>query len=99
MEAVVIPQRALDPSKVRFDGWSPGSGGNREIAGRFRHQGKVWKMHADTRFEPLFTAYEEIKKGRQDPFVEMTTQGERGTRLVLREDLWTGFRYLYIYEG
>jgi hypothetical protein len=99
MEAVVIPRRALDPSKARFDGWSPGSGGNREIAGRFRHQGKVWKMHADTRFEPLFKAYEEVKRMHKDPFVVTTTQRDRGTRLVLRDDLWTGFKYLYIYSG
>ncbi len=97
MEAVVIPRKALDPAKVRFDGWSPNSGGNREIAGRFRHQGKAWKMHSDTRFEPLLIAYAEVKKGRRDPFVEEITQRERGTRLVLRNDLWKGFKYLYIY--
>jgi hypothetical protein len=47
---------------------------------------------------PLFKAYDEIKKAHKDPFVVRTTQGDRGTRLVLRDDLWAGFKYLYIYE-
>jgi len=95
MEAVVVPRKALDPSQTRFDGETSGS--SREVAGRFRHHGKVWKMDVDSRFEPLFIASEEVKKGH-DPFVEETTQTTRGTRLALDHSLWTGFRYLYIYE-
>jgi hypothetical protein len=83
MEAVVIPQ-------VRRSGISVNA------AGRFWHRGRLWRVQERTSFKPLLKAYEQVTKGREDPFIEeMTETG--GTCLVLRRDLWPGPKYLYIY--
>lgn len=61
MESVAIPQKSANPNDIRLDGET--SGGNRTVAGMFRHHNKVWKVHADTRFEPLMLGYNSIKNG------------------------------------
>jgi hypothetical protein len=101
MESVVIPQKAANPSHIRLDGET--SGGNRTVAGEFRHHSKVWKIHADTRYEPLMLAYSSTIEGRtDDPFKEESTRN--GNCLVLndivrRRTVNPRFKHLYIYEA
>lgn len=102
VKSVVLPNRNSNPSHVRLDGNS--TGGNREIAGMFRHQGKIWKVHADTHYEPLILAYEFILENKgKDPFLENPTGTGIGICLVLKDSIQhlsskPRFKYLYIYE-
>ena len=85
MEAVVIPQ-------VRR------SSGSVNAAGRFWHRGRVWSVQERTHFKPLLIAYEQVTKGREDPFIEEMTETGIGKCLVLRRDLRPpGCKYVYIY--
>lgn len=100
METEILPKRNSNPEDMRLDGLS--SGGNREVAGRFRYDNKVWKVNADSHYEPLILAYEAIKKDPScRPFVEEPTS--KGSSLVLIEGLRKRmtsdrFKHLYIYE-
>jgi Endonuclease NucS C-terminal domain len=99
MDAELLPLRGANPTHTRLDGNR--TGGNREVAGRFRHQGKVWKIHADTHYEPLKLAYDALKTGGADPFVQAPTS--HGKCLVLQDAvrrLMTDPRskHMYIYE-
>jgi hypothetical protein len=96
MRAEVLPRREANPDHIRLDGAS--SGGTRDVAGRFRHNGLAWVVHADTHYEPLLIALTAAEAGK-DPFVEEDT--ERGRCLSLTPELRTRQRsphkYLYIY--
>jgi hypothetical protein len=96
METEFLPLRKKSPTHIRIDGQL--TGGNYEVAGRFRHHGKTWKVHADTHYDRLMLAYDVLKKDKSaDPFVEEPTK--HGTSLVLRSDLRPkGDKYIYIYE-
>jgi hypothetical protein len=100
MESRLLPQRAASPTHLRLDGAQ--TGGNLEVAGRFRHHRKVWRIHADTHYEPLMIAYDAIKKDKTcDPFVEESTP--HGNCLVLRDTFLRSmtvprFKHIYIYE-
>lgn len=99
MEASLLPQRAAHPTHIRLDGAK--TGGNRELAGGFRHHNQVWKVHADTHYDPLVRAYEAMQKDKSyDPFIEELTPN--GTCLVLTEALrrasGSEYKYLYIYQ-
>jgi hypothetical protein len=99
IEEVALPMRAANPSHRRLDGQV--AGGNREVVGRFRHRDRVWKVHADTHYEPLLIAYEAVKTGTDDPFIEEPTR--RGRCLDLLPELRAqrqdpAHKYLYIYE-
>lgn len=63
----VLPLQKLHPTWHRLDGWA--NGGNRKVVGRFQHGGRTWQVHADTRFDPVLRAYQEIIKGALDPFI------------------------------
>ncbi|HEU0016338.1 MAG TPA: hypothetical protein VFQ45_21845 [Longimicrobium sp.] len=98
-EAEVEPRRRVNPDHRRLDG-EP-SGGNWDVVGRFRHQGRVWKVHTDTHYEPLALAYHSLTGSPpRDPFVLATT--ESGDRLDLAADLQqargTPHRHLYAYS-
>lgn len=68
VDAEVLPLKKKHPRWTRLDGLS--RGGNRSIVGRFRHVGRVWVVHGDTRFEPVDRAYVAITTGNvADPFV------------------------------
>ena len=101
MESVVIPKKAANPNDIRLDGET--SGGNRTVAGMFQHHNKVWKVHADTRYEPLMLAYNSIKEGKaDDPFMEEPTRN--GNSLILTNSVRglmkkPRFKHLYIYEA
>jgi hypothetical protein len=98
VEGVVLPARKANPDHQRLDGWS--GGGNREVAGRFMRDGRVWKVHADSRYEPLLLAYESERVGGE-PFRHDRTKN--GDSLVLVDELeaqrQTPFKHLYIYGG
>ena len=99
VEAVVLPRRQAKPGDRRLDGWQ--SGGNFAVAGVFRYDGRDWKVHEDSHYEPLLIAYEAFKNGDQRPFVEQPTK--RATTLDLKPDLRARtssgrFKYLYIYS-
>ena len=98
MEQAVIPEQKANPEHIRLDGQL--SGGNRSIFGCFEHFGRTWKVHSDTRYEPLMLAHDAAVEGK-DPFVESTTNGG-GSSLVLQPEIKerqnTPYKYLYIYE-
>lgn len=100
VEAEVKPRRARYPHHKRLDGNL--TGGNWKVVGVFRHDGRHWKVHADSHYEPLLIAYEALSAGDQKPFVEEATRA--GRCLNLRSDLRrlmstpARFKYIYIYE-
>ena len=100
VESFLIPRKNENPNQKRLDGRE--SGGNREILGVFRHQNKVWKVHGDTRYEPILLAYEAMKKS-ENPFIERATNSGKGNTLVLRDEFQQLLskpkaKHLYIYE-
>ncbi|WPL17371.1 hypothetical protein Thiowin_02378 [Thiorhodovibrio winogradskyi] len=102
MEQVVLPQKAANPTHMRLDGQT--SGGNREPAGFFQHQGKIWRVHADSHYEPLMLAYRNFQKNPdEDPFIATATGSGQRRCLVLKPELQQQlpqprFKHLYIYE-
>jgi hypothetical protein len=101
IELFVKPRKSENPDHFRLDGWKSGS--NLEIAGVFRHQNKVWKVHGDTRYEPLLLAYDVMTKRLEDPFIEQITITGKGNTLTLKNDVQQllskpRFKYLYIYR-
>lgn len=102
MEQVVLPKLAADPAQTRLDGQT--SGGNREPAGFFWHQNKLWRVHADSHFEPLIVAYGALTaEPAEDPFVARATGSGARHCLVLIDKLQQQlcqprFKHLYIYE-
>ncbi len=98
VKSFVILQKGANPNHKRLDGKD--SGGNREIAGLFRFNDKVWKVHADTHYEPLLIAYNAKTK---TPFTETSTNTGKGKSLLLIDELQREmskpkFKHLYIYE-
>jgi hypothetical protein len=99
VEEVVLLRRQANAADRRLDGWL--SGGNFAVAGVFEHAGRQWKVHEDSHYEPLLIAYEAMRGGDEQPFVEEPTK--RGVSLNLRPELRAKmrtdrFKYLYIYE-
>jgi len=96
MEMEFLPLHQKNPTHIRIDGQR--TGGNYEVAGRFRHSGKTWKVHADTHYDRMMLAYEALKNDKSaNPFVEESTK--HGRSLVLRSGLRPkGHKYIYIYE-
>jgi hypothetical protein len=97
VRGVVLPLQAEHPGWRRLDGEA--TGGNRSVAGSFRHGDDVWKVHADTHFAPLLLAHRALAAGG-DPFV--VEHARAGRCLALREDLRRQYasphKHLYIYE-
>jgi hypothetical protein len=98
MQSVVLPRHASHPDDVRLDGAT--TGGNWDVAGMFQHQGKTWKVHADTHYEPLEIAYQAASAG-QDPFIEspMTNRMCLVLTKALHATQQSPHKYLYIYEA
>jgi hypothetical protein len=97
MRDVVLPRQAENPDHIRLDGATTGA--SRDVAGRFRHNGLIWVVHADTHYEPLTIAYTAAEAGA-DPFVEEDTP--RGRCLVLTSELrarqHSPHKHMYIYS-
>jgi len=98
MERFVLPWKRKHPDDIRIDGET--SMGNWHVAGRFRHANKLWKLHADTHYEPPILAHEAMRNGSPDPFTQEPTP--HGTALVLvngvRRKMKSRYKYMYIYE-
>ena len=75
MNQRVIPTQNANPSHHRLDGNTTGSQGNRKIFDCFQHQGKTWKVHSDTHYAPLMTAYNQANRGL-NPFNQVSTPGK-----------------------
>jgi len=61
----------------------------------------MWKVHGDTRFEPVLHAFNEIQKGNvTDPFIVLlTTSGKRHCLDLLPTIKEMGKpKYFYVYE-
>jgi hypothetical protein len=87
------------PTWIRLDGQTEGS--SQRAFACFRHQGKLWKVDEDTRFEPLNLAYDAEEAGL-DPFVPRpTSRSKSRTCLELKDDIRSRQKskpkYLYIY--
>jgi hypothetical protein len=94
MEREALPRQAANPDHVRLDGQL--SGGNPTEVCQFVHDGRLWRIHADTRYEPLKLAYHALKAG-SEPFREASTKTRK--RLDLRPIVQRlGSRHMYIYE-
>jgi hypothetical protein len=99
MRQVVLPMHLAEPSHARLD--SPRTDGNWDVLCRFRWKGTVWKVHFDSRYEPLLLAYYGWQFGLgDDVFVEAPM--EKGVRLDITPSLAgvrpTSHRYLYLYR-
>lgn len=82
-----LPLLAGSVDALRLDGRS--SGGNREVYGRFRFADRVWRVHGDTHFEPVLTAFWAMQREQGDAaLVVRATRG--GECLELRHDLALG---------
>ncbi len=94
INSAVIPHQAAHPEWKRLDGWdrepSKSQKGNPAIFAQFRHAGRTWRVHADTKFAPLMEAY---MKQDGDPFVEEPTNTKQDTKLQTRPPS----KWLFIY--
>jgi hypothetical protein len=94
--AEILPLQRENPSWHRLDGES--SGGTRNVVGRFRHVGRVWVVHGDTRFEPVLRAYEAIATGSlQDPFTVQRAKVRDCLDLLPRLKTPKQPKYFYVY--
>jgi len=77
VEAEVLPKAG---SQGRLDGLKSGDG--RKVFGRFKHQGRTWKVHGDTRIERILRAYEIMKGGKIDALVAEPGKSSYSLNLV-----------------
>ena len=102
MTEYVLPRKAERGDKERLDGKT--GPGTRVAAAYFEHQGRRWKVDADTRYKPLQVAYDYFLETGNDPFIEHSTKVNH-RKLVLNEILSNDLKqkyktrgtYLYIY--
>ena len=95
----VLPLQKNNPSWHRLDGRL--KGGNRSVVARFRYAGRVWKVHGDTRIEPVLRAYKAMASGiLQDSFVIQRTKKDSRDCLDLATLLKDPDqpKYFYVYE-
>jgi len=94
----VLPHKKANQDWIRLD--SETSGGTRKSFGFFKHQGRVSKVDADTRFESLKLALFALEAGK-DPFAQKPTSCS-AVRMCLVLDAGvdpnhkSGPKYLYI---
>lgn len=93
MENNIIPLHKNNSDWIRLDGRL--EGGNRKIYALFMYESILWKIHSDTRFEPLEIAYEKFKD-KKDPFNKNQTRGGN-LSLKLKDELKYK-KHLYIYK-
>jgi hypothetical protein len=104
VEAEVLPRLLQNPQHARLDGWTE-SKGNWTVIALFRHDGHVWRVHADSHYEPLILAYYGVKFRHESPTFVRTETDKDGVRLDLSPELGAlrptrraNARYLYIYQ-
>ena len=69
-ESLVKPFIIEHPKWIRLDGAT--TGGNRDIFGKFKYKGKIWKIHSDSHLKKRSIVYHEFKNDN-DPFIESLT--------------------------
>ncbi len=84
VENVVLPRRARNPAHVGLDGEV--AGGSWTVADVFRGDGREWKVHEDSHYEPILIAYEAAKAGDPWPFVEAPTRTATALDLMPHRD-------------
>ena len=95
----VLPLQKNNPSWHRLDGRL--KGGNRSVVARFRYARRVWKVHGDTRIEPVIRAYKAIVSGiMKDPLIIQRTKTDSRDCLDLAALLKDPDqpKYFYVYE-
>lgn len=64
----VLPLKEKYPTWHRLDGKA--DGGNRAVVGKFRHAGREWVVHGDSRFDPILRACIAVDDRQVlDPFI------------------------------
>lgn len=93
----VLAHRQLHPTWFRLDGRT--QNGNQTIFAKFKHLDLIWKVHADTRFDPVLRAYDAIINGTHPHPLRMTrTRNDRSDCLTLIPELEDGpNKYFYVY--
>jgi len=92
----VLPQQAHNPTHISLDGRRTGPHGS--AAFRFKRHGNVWKINADTHYDPLKLAYDSIANDSSyDPFVEMPTRETKGISHGICLKLKQGSENMFIY--
>ncbi len=84
MVDMVKPDKRNNPDHIRLDGKLKGSNG--KIYGKFKHFGKIWKVHQDTRYLPLELAYNAAMNDK-DPFVRGLTRTKKKPKLKLSDEI------------
>ncbi|RYE59364.1 MAG: hypothetical protein EOP48_01130 [Sphingobacteriales bacterium] len=87
-DEVIEPLAKDNPGWKRVDGNE--ANGNRTPVGYFEHDGTIWRVNSDSRFEPLKKARTAFAAGN-NPFVRRTNC------LDLVPELATRPKHLYIY--
>jgi len=96
VESGVLPQQAHNPTHISLDGRRTGPHGS--AAFRFKRHGNVWKINADTHYDPLKLAYDSIANDSSyDPFVEMPTRETKGISHGICLKLKQGSENMFIY--
>jgi hypothetical protein len=97
VEGCILPLQQANPTWVRLDGQQ--AGGNTNAAARFRHDGQVWKIHADSRFIPIMRAFEAVASGNiEKPFVRERTKNGDCLNLVPSLRGSQKAKHFYVYE-
>ena len=79
IETAILPLIQQHPTWARLDGKT--SGGNRTPFATFEYVGKKWRLHSDSKIEPLLRAWNMEKEGRPGLVEVKTAEG----RLCLRQ--------------
>jgi hypothetical protein len=97
VEGCIIPLQQANPTWLRLDGQQPG--GNRKMVARFRYDGRIWKIHADSWFAPIMRAFEAVASGNiEDPFVRARTRNGDCLNLIAPLHGSQKAKHFYVYE-
>ena len=97
--------RAANPDWVRLNGRA--TGGDQNAWGYFHHDGRKWKVDADSNFLPILLALAHWRRTGENPFrIEHADKRDQLVVIeVVREELYRHDpryqrnKYLYIYES
>jgi hypothetical protein len=98
VEGCLLPLQQANPTWLRLDGQQ--TGGNTNVVARFRHDGQVWKIHADSRFAPIMRAFEAVESGNiNDPFIREQTKNGDCLNLIKVLRGAQKVKHFYVYEA
>lgn len=97
VDGCILPLQQANPTWVCLNGRH--TGGNRNVVARFRHDGQVWKIHADSRFKPIMRAFEAVASGNfENPFVRERTKNGESLNLIVSLRGSQKAKHFYVYE-